>query len=115
MRDHAGRGYQPVTCAGETNTYTEQPGRNIHSPAADRFPVAKRDGYFEGKTTVSQKPCLTLHITRETENNVFCPRCGLIVPRDTKCIASPSNPQVHYHPNCLLTMAASLGRNVVWA
>jgi hypothetical protein len=64
---------------------------------------------------VNQKNCFTLQITREKDANVFCPRCGLVVPRETKCIASPSNPLVHYHPNCLLTMAESLGRNVVWA
>lgn len=64
---------------------------------------------------MNQTNCLTLHLTREKDVNVFCPRCGLIVPRDTKCIPSPSNPQVHYHPNCLLTMAAALGRNISWA
>ncbi len=64
---------------------------------------------------MSKTTCFTLHMVRERERNVFCPRCGLLVPQNTSCIPSPSNPLVHYHPNCLVSMAASLGRNVVWA
>ena len=67
------------------------------------------------KTKAGKRSCFTLHMMRETETNVFCPRCGVVVPRDTHCIPSPSNPQVHYHPNCLITMARGLGQNVVWA
>ncbi len=64
---------------------------------------------------MSKSDCFTLHIIKEKESNMFCPRCGVVVPPNTKCIASPSRPQVHYHPDCLLTMARSLGRQVVWA
>lgn len=59
--------------------------------------------------------CLTLHIVKETQSNMFCPRCGVVVPPNTQCIASPSRPQIHYHPDCLLAMARNLGRQVVWA
>ena len=64
---------------------------------------------------VSKKTCYTLHIVKEKDSNMFCPRCGVVVPRDTQCIPSPSNPLVHYHPNCLVNMARNLGQQVVWA
>jgi hypothetical protein len=57
---------------------------------------------------------LTLRIQKEQNANVFCPRCGLIVPLHTKCIPSPTRPEVHYHANCMLTLAERLGRRVEW-
>ena len=58
---------------------------------------------------------LTLHIRREKEVNVFCPRCGLVVPPNTKCIPSPTRPEVHYHAACMYAMVEQLRRPILWA
>ena len=60
------------------------------------------------------KNILTLHVVREKEPNVFCPRCGLVVPPETKCIPSPTRPEVHYHAACMYAMAEQLRRPVLW-
>jgi hypothetical protein len=61
------------------------------------------------------KNVLTVNVIREKEPNMFCPRCGVVVPRDTHCVPSPTRPEIHYHPQCLLTLAQTLGRPILWA
>ncbi len=58
---------------------------------------------------------LTVQVQREKDVNVFCPRCGLVVPLETKCIPSPTRPEVHYHAACMYAMAAQLQRPIQWA
>lgn len=64
---------------------------------------------------MKQTNVLTVNVLREQEDNMFCPRCGVVVPRDTHCVPSPTRPEVHYHPQCLVALAQQLGRPVVWA
>lgn len=62
-----------------------------------------------------ERKVLTVNVIRETEYNIFCPRCGVVVPRDTHCVPSPTRPEMHYHPKCLFSMAEQLGRPILWA
>lgn len=57
---------------------------------------------------------LKLKIERESMSNAFCPRCGLVVPPDTRFIPSPTRPEEHYHARCLLALAEQLGRQIQW-
>ena len=58
---------------------------------------------------------LTLPLTKTVLPNQFCPRCGLVVPPQTKCIPSPSRPEVHYHPDCFYALAQKVGCRIHWA
>ena len=56
-----------------------------------------------------KKNLLTLHVMTQKLPNKFCPHCGVVVPRDTKCIPSPTHDDVQYHVNCFYAMAQRLG------
>lgn len=58
---------------------------------------------------------LTLSLAREKNPNQFCPRCGVLVPQETKCIASPTRPDVHYHADCFYALAEGIGCRIQWA
>lgn len=58
---------------------------------------------------------LTLHVCRQKDHNVFCPRCGIVIPPETKSIASPTHAGVHYHPRCLYSVAEQVGIRIQWA
>jgi len=60
------------------------------------------------------KNILKLLIERESAQNAFCPRCGVIVPPYTRFIPSPTRPEEHYHARCLLAMAEQLGSPIQW-
>jgi hypothetical protein len=62
-----------------------------------------------------KKNVLVVRIQKEREPNVFCPRCGVIVPPGTRCIPSPTREEVHYHANCFLRFAQQLGGRIEWA
>jgi hypothetical protein len=61
------------------------------------------------------KNILRLSLVSEKKPNQFCPRCGLVVPQETKCIASPTRPEVHYHPDCFYALAQGVGCLIQWA
>jgi hypothetical protein len=60
------------------------------------------------------KNILKLRIERESTQNAFCPRCGLVVPPYTRFIPSPTRPEEHYHAKCLLALAEQLGSSIQW-
>ncbi|MBI3663964.1 MAG: hypothetical protein HY234_13060 [Acidobacteria bacterium] len=60
------------------------------------------------------KNILKLRIERESTQNAFCPRCGLVVPPYTRFIPSPTRPEEHYHAKCLLALAEQLGSHIQW-
>jgi hypothetical protein len=64
---------------------------------------------------IRMKNVLVVRIQKEREQNIFCPRCGVIVPPGTKCIPSPTREEVHYHASCFLAFAEQLGRRIAWS
>ncbi len=58
---------------------------------------------------------LTLKVMKQKQSNQFCPRCGGIIPPETKCIPSPTHGDVQYHPNCLYALAEQVGCRIQYA
>jgi hypothetical protein len=52
---------------------------------------------------------LTLRVMVQKRPNQFCPRCGVVVPPDTKCIPSPTHQDVEYHVSCFYALAQQIG------
>jgi hypothetical protein len=63
---------------------------------------------FDNKT-------LTLRLMKQKQCNQFCPRCGGIIPPETKCISSPTHGDVQYHPSCFYALAANIGCRIQYA
>jgi hypothetical protein len=58
---------------------------------------------------------LTLRVSKQQLCNQFCPRCGGVIPLETKCIPSPTHRDVQYHPKCLYALAAQIGCRIRYA
>jgi hypothetical protein len=52
---------------------------------------------------------LTLRVMLQKGHNRFCPRCGVVIPPQTKCIPSPTHEDVQYHVKCFYAMAQHIG------
>ncbi len=61
------------------------------------------------------KNVLTFHVIKQKCTNQFCPRCGVVIPPETKCIPSPTHGDVHYHPNCFYALAEGTGCRIQYA
>ncbi len=62
-----------------------------------------------------EKNVLTLRVVRQKQTNHFCPRCGVIIPPETKCIPSPNHQDVQYHLNCFYALVQQVGCRVQYA